>query len=96
MDRTSQSPETPDCITSNERLGEMPEFARNGVFSNVVRNRGRLAELCAAKPLLSLFSEDPIQIDVEATQVLADEQEPVCRVVPMSSSGAAPACTRRK
>ena len=53
----------------------MPELPGNRKRSQRVRYRERLAELAASNRPLGLLGEDPVDIEMKASEILADQKQ---------------------
>jgi len=74
-DRIRDGPQIPDCISVDEWLREMPEFACDCQPSQWVRNREGLAELSSAYCAFSLFGKNAVDVEVETCEVVTHQDQ---------------------
>ena len=74
-DRIRDGPQIPDCISVDEWLREMPEFACDCQPSQWVRNREGLAELSPTYYAFSLFGRNAVDVEVGTCEVVTQQDQ---------------------
>ena len=74
-DRIRDGPQIPNCISVDEWLREMPEFACDCQPSQWMRNREGLAELSSAYSAFSLFGKNAVDVEVETCEVVTQQDQ---------------------
>src|SRR5579859_658368 len=67
-------PEIPNRIAAQERLGEVPQLGGDGYLLKRMRNRNGLAKLRPSHVVVAKFVQHAVQVEVEAGQIVADQQ----------------------